>query len=99
MPFGSINPSPQTINGSDDGYDPKEPIRGFGQLHVSGTGWGTNGQIFLSPQIGVAVGEAAHDSPKSNETAFPYEYQVKLKRYNITTQITPSYHSAIYRFI
>ncbi|WP_165501823.1 GH92 family glycosyl hydrolase [Pedobacter frigiditerrae] len=98
LPFGSINPSPQTINGSDDGYDPKEPIRGFGQLHVSGTGWGTNGQVFLSPQIGVAVGEAAHDSPKSNETAFPYEYGVKLNRYNITTQVTPSYHSAIYRF-
>ncbi|MBC7720778.1 MAG: glycoside hydrolase family 92 protein [Pedobacter sp.] len=98
LPFGSISPSPQTKNGSDDGYDPSQPIRGFGQLQESGTGWGTNGQIFLSPQIGLAVGEANHDSPKSNEKAMPYEYQVILDRYNIKTQFTPSYHSAIYRF-
>ncbi|MEI7501918.1 MAG: M14 family zinc carboxypeptidase, partial [Paludibacter sp.] len=52
LPFGCISPSPQTKRGSDDGYHPAEPIRGFGQLHVSGTGWGTNGQIFVSPQIG-----------------------------------------------
>jgi putative alpha-1,2-mannosidase len=73
-PFGSINPSPQTKKGGNDGYNPNEPIRGFGQLHVSGTGWGTNGQVFISPQIGLAVGEADHDSPKANEKASPYEY-------------------------
>ncbi|HEX7584385.1 MAG TPA: hypothetical protein VF373_06820, partial [Prolixibacteraceae bacterium] len=28
LPFGSINPSPQTPNGGDDGYDPGQPIRG-----------------------------------------------------------------------
>lgn len=98
LPLGSINPSPQTKNGEDDGYNPKEPIRGFGQLHVSGTGWGTNGQIFLSPQIGLAVREAEHDSPKSDETAKPYEYGVTLSRYGITTKVCPSYHSAIYQF-
>jgi len=98
LPFGSINPSPQTKNGNDDGYNPNEPIRGFGQLHVSGTGWGTNGQIFLSPQIGLAVGEIEHDSPKSNESAHPYEYKVTLNRYKIGVQFTPSLHSAIYKF-
>jgi putative alpha-1,2-mannosidase len=40
LPFGSINPSPQTPGGEHDGYNPQQPIRGFGQLHVSGTGWG-----------------------------------------------------------
>jgi predicted alpha-1,2-mannosidase len=98
LPHGSINPSPQTINGEDDGYNAQEPIRGFGQLHVTGTGWGTNGQIFLSPQIGLAVAEAAHDSPKSNETATPYEYGVTLSRYHINTRVSPSNHSAIYQF-
>ncbi|MBC7889682.1 MAG: glycoside hydrolase family 92 protein [Ferruginibacter sp.] len=98
LPFGSINPSPQTQRGQDDGYHPKEPIRGFGQLHVSATGWGTNGQIFLSPQTGLAVGDKEHDSPKSNEKATPYEYQVTLNRYNIATRVSPSYHSAIYQF-
>ena len=98
LPFGSINPSPQTPNGENDGYDPGQPIRGFGQLHVSGTGYGKYGQIFLSPQVGLAVGEAEHDSPKSNEIAFPYEYGVTLTKYNIRTEFTPSYHSAIYKF-
>ncbi len=98
LPSGSINPSPQTKYGNDDGYDPAEPIRGFGQLPVSGTGWGTNGQIFLSPQIGLAVAETAHDSPKSAESATPYEYQVTLNRYKIKVKMSPSYHAAIYRF-
>jgi predicted alpha-1,2-mannosidase len=99
MPFGSINPSPQTPGGNMAGYDPSQPIRGFGQLHVSGTGWGKYGQIFVSPQIGLAVGENDHDSPKSNETAHPYEYGVTLNRYNIRTEFVPSFHSAMYRFV
>ncbi len=98
LPAGSINPSPQTPKGNDDGYDPNEPIRGFCQLSVSGTGWGKYGQIFFSPQIGLAVGETDHDSPKDNEVAKAYEYSVKLNRYNIKTDFTPSFHSAIYRF-
>lgn len=99
LPFGSINPSPQTPKGEHDGYNPDEPIRGFGQLHASGTGWGKYGQIFVSPQIGLAVGENEHDSPKLNETAHPYEYGVTLDRYHIRTEVTQSYHAAIYRFI
>ena len=98
LPFGSINPSPQTQKGSHDGYSPDEPIRGFGQLHVSGTGWGKYGQIFISPQLDLSIGETDHDSPKENEKATAYEYSVKLSRYNIITDLTPSFHSAIYRF-
>lgn len=98
LPFGSINPSPQTPDGSHDGYSPDEPIRGFGQLQVSGTGWGKYGQVFVSPQVGLAVGEKDHDSPKSNEVAKAYEYCVDLTRYHVGVQLTPSYHSAIYRF-
>lgn len=98
LPFGSINPGPQTQKGSHDGYSPNEPIRGFGQLHVSGTGWGKYGQIFFSPQIGLAIEETEHDSPKEAEQAKAYEYSVRLSRYGIKTDLTPSYHSAIYRF-
>jgi predicted alpha-1,2-mannosidase len=98
LPFGSVSPSPQTVNGGNDGYSPDEPIRGFGQLHVSGTGWGTNGQVFLSPQTGLAVGEADHDSPKSEETATPYEYAVTLQRYHIGVRLAPARHSVIYQF-
>lgn len=98
LPFGSINPSPQTPNGAHDGYSPVEPIRGFGQLHVSGTGWGKYGQFLISPQIGLTFGETMHDSPKGKESAKAYEYSVNLSRYNIQTDLTPAFHSAIYRF-
>ena len=98
VPFGSLNPSPQTPLGSHDGYSPHEAIRGFGQLHVSGTGWGKYGQIFVSSQIGLRVGEKEHDSPKASEIARAYEYRVLLTRYNIRVECTPSRHTAIYRF-
>lgn len=102
LPNGSISPSPQTapgnVNGDMDCYVMGQPIRGFGQLHVSGTGWGKYGQVFISPQVGLAVGEAEHDSPKADEVAKPYEYSVLLSRYGIKTDFTPSIHSAMYRF-
>ena len=98
LPFGSINPGPQTPNSNQNGYNPTQPIRGFGQLHVSGIGWGKYGQIFVSPQVGLAVGEAEHDSPKSDELVRPNQYSVTLSRYGIRTEIAPAMHTAIYRF-
>lgn len=99
LPFGSISPSPQSQNGSMDGYNPKEPIRGFGQLHVSGTGWGSYGHFLVSPVTGkVDVGLNSHDSRQSEEIARPYYYSVYLDRYGIKSEIAPSHYSVIYRF-
>ncbi len=98
LPFASINPSPQTPDGEHDGYAPNKPIRGFGQLHVSGTGWGKYGHFLLSPQIGLKVGETEHDSPASDEITQPNYYKATLTRYGITAEVTPAEHSAIYQF-
>lgn len=102
LPNASINPSPQTapgkVNWDMDGYVMGNDIRGFGQLHVSGTGWGKYGQVFVSPQVGLAVGETEHDSPKADETATPFQYGVTLTRYGIRASVAPSVHSAIYKF-
>lgn len=102
LPNATINPSPHTapgkVNYDMDCYIMGQPIRGFAQLHVSGTGWGKYGQVFLSPQVGLKVGETEHDSPQENETATPYEYSVKLSRYGIGTKVTPAKHSAMYQF-
>ncbi len=99
LPFGSINPSPDTPNGHTDGYDYSSKIRGFSQLHVSGTGGsGKYGQFLISPQTGIHVAEDGHDSEKSNEIAEAGYYKVKLNRYNITCEVTPTQHSAVYRF-
>lgn len=97
LPYGSINPSPQTENGDMDGYHPDYPIRGFGQLHVSGTGWGSYGHFLVSPQTGL-VGVAEHDSPHSEDITCAYYYKTKLDRYGITAEIAPSYYSTMYRF-
>ncbi len=97
LPFASINPSPQTPNGEHDGYKFGEPIRGFGQLHVSGTGWGKYGHFLLSPQIGLKVEETEHDSPASEQITRPNYYKANLDRYSIVAEIAPTTHAAIYR--
>ena len=99
MPFGSINPSPQTPNGSTSGYNPKFPVRGFGQLHVSGTGGsGKYGHFLVSPQVGFEFRNDKHDSPASQVDAKPYLFRCFLDRYKIQTEITPTHHTALYRF-
>lgn len=98
IPHGSINPSPQTNHGGHGGYKENQPIRGFAQLHVSGTGWGRYGQLLLSPQRGFNPVENGHDSDKADEVITPYYYKVRLTRYDIVTEIAPSAHSAAYRF-
>ncbi len=98
VPFGSINPSPETPDGGNGGYAPGKPVRGFGQLHVSGTGWGKYGHFLISPQIGLHPGEEDHDSPISDEAANASYYRAYLERYGITTEVTPTRHCAIYRF-
>lgn len=98
LPFASINPSPQTPNGGHDGYHPERPIRGFGQLHVSGTGWGKYGNFLLSPQIGLSTAAEGHDSEKSQEVAKPYAYSVYLDRYAIGVAFAPTAHCVLYTF-
>lgn len=99
LPYGSINPSPQTINGGMDGYNPNEPIRGFAQLQASGTGWGAYGHFLISPTTGrLDVGVDNHDSPHSDDVTKAYYYKTTLNRYNIKVEIAPAHYSAIYRF-
>ena len=99
VPFGSVNPSPDSPGGWTDGYTPGNPIRGFSQLHVSGTGGGGKyGQFLISPQVGLATSEHGHDSPASSEYASPAYYTVTLDRYKIRTELSPTSHAAIYRF-
>lgn len=99
LPYGSINPSPQTEKGRSDGYNPLEPIRGFGQLHVSGTGWPTYGNFLISPETGKLVTALkGHDSEHSGEVTKAYYFSTNLDRYGIKAEVTPSHYSAIYRF-
>lgn len=98
LPYGSINPSPQTPGARSDGYNPDEPIRGFGQLHVSGTGWPTYGNFLVSAQTGLATGREEHDSKHSCEITRPYLFATTLDRYGIRAEVSPAHYSAMYRF-
>lgn len=99
LPYSSISPSPQTEKGGMDGYHPDKPIRGFGQLHASGTGWGAYGHFLISPVTGeLNVGIESHDSSHSEDVTKAYYYKTQLDRYDVTAEIAPSHYSAIYRF-
>ena len=52
-PNASVNPAPDTKGGQHSGYFTGNDIRGFSQIHASGTGYGKYGQFLLSPQIGL----------------------------------------------
>jgi predicted alpha-1,2-mannosidase len=99
LPWGSINPGPDTPDGNTDGYNPNQKIRGFSQLHVTGTGgMGKYGQFLISPQIGLNVAEDGHDSGKAEEVPQASSYKVRLTNYDILCEFTPTKHAAIYRF-
>lgn len=99
LPYGSINPSPQTKDGCTDGYEPGRPIDGFAQLHVSGTGWGSYGHFLIQPQTGeLMTAPGTHSSEHSDDITLPYMYATTLDRYGVRVEVAPSYYSSIYRF-
>lgn len=99
LPYGSINPSPQTSGGEADGYAPGQPIDGFAQLHVSGTGWSSYGHFLIQPQTGgLMTAPGTHSSGHSDDVTLPYLYATTLDRYGVRVEVAPSHYSAVYRF-
>ena len=98
-PNGSANPSPDTAHGGHAGYFSGQDVRGFSQIHASGTGYGKYGEFLISPQIGLNCGLKDHDSGVIDEIATCFEYAVTLTRYGIRCFVTPTEHCAIYKFV
>lgn len=99
LPHASIYPSPDTLAPRPSGYNHKEPIVGFSQLHTQGTGGKPSyGNFLISPQIGLEIQESAHASAKGRESAAACRYSVRLEKYGIDCAVVPSVHSALYRF-
>ena len=101
LPAGSIHPSPETLEKDCGGYTRNQPIVGFGQAYISGSG-GTKcyGNFLLAPMIGPVELEAdkrASFAVSESEIARCYEYAVALQN-GICARITPAHHSAIYSF-
>lgn len=100
VPFGSINPGPDSENGTTGGYNVDTDIFGFSQLHVSGTGGASKyGNFLLSPQIGIETNPVKYKSSKTDEESFAGYFKAKLTKHNIVSEITSTHNAALYRFI
>ena len=101
LPHGSIHPSPDTLRPGNGGYRFKNGggIVGFSQLHAQGTGGNKSyGNFLISPQLGLAIAEPEHASETAEELARVDSYRVRLAKYGILCELTPTAHAAIYRF-
>jgi predicted alpha-1,2-mannosidase len=98
VPFGFANPSPDTLHHETSGYDSAQPIIGFSQTHVSGTGGGSKyGNFRVTPEVGpVNVEDLA--SPKADEVASPGYYAVTLTRPRVRVELTTTRLTAVHRY-
>jgi predicted alpha-1,2-mannosidase len=97
-PFGFANPSPDTLQHDTSGYDSKQPIIGFSQTHVSGTGGASKyGNFRITPEVGeLKTTDLA--SPKKDETASPGYYAVTLTRPEVRVELTATRLVAVHRY-
>lgn len=99
LPHSSVYPSPNTIKGHNGGYAVNEKITGFAQLHTQGSGGlKSYGNFLVSPQIGLRISEAEHQSNKEEEQTSASFYKVKLKNYGILCELSPSNNASLYKF-
>ena len=99
LPAGSIHPSPETLENDNGGYLRNQPIVGFGNAYISGSGGKKcYGNFLISPVLGnikLDREKRAAFAKKGKETARCYEYAVELEN-GISVKVTPAYASAIY---
>ncbi|MBQ3256540.1 MAG: GH92 family glycosyl hydrolase [Oscillospiraceae bacterium] len=101
LPGGSIHPSPETLIKDCGGYTREQPIVGFGQAYLSGTG-GTKsfGNYLLAPMVdGIDLESKSRASfaVEGSEIARCFEYTVALEN-GIKAKVTPAHNAAIYSF-
>ena len=99
LPFGMVKPGPDVGKNTDNsGWNPKDDINGFSQVHVSGTGGGASyGNILLQPTTGNPQARG-YGSPREQERASLGFYGVRLQRYAIDVEVTAADRASLYRF-
>jgi predicted alpha-1,2-mannosidase len=99
-PFGMVKPGPDCNRDSNSGYSPDmdQPLYGFSQLHVSGTGGGPKyGNISIMP-FGGDFENIMQSSLREQEMASAGYYSVLLNKWKIKAELTTSPKVAFYRF-
>lgn len=100
-PFGMVKPGPDCDEDANSGYvsDQRQPVYGFSQLHVSGTGGGPKyGNISVMP-FGGDFDHILQTSLREQETASAGYYSVLLKKWDIRAELTASPKVAFHRYI
>ena len=105
MPFGMIQPGPDTrLNGWDgcSGYHYTDTVvYGFSQTHLSGTGIEDYCDFLMMPTTGKPqFSNQLYASPfqKKNEKASPGYYRTFLDKYQINAEITTTRRAGLYKF-
>jgi len=101
LPAGSIHPSPETLEKDCGGYLRNQPIIGFGNAYVSGSG-GTKcyGNYLLAPMLGAIEPEHARRASfakPGTEKGRCFGYAVQLEN-GIGVRLAPAHNAAIYEF-
>jgi predicted alpha-1,2-mannosidase len=99
LPFGMVKAGPDCGNlDSNSGYHPTDPVRGFSQVHVSGTGGGPKyGNILVYPFAG-DVNLDDYGSPRGKEVAKAGYYAAELTAGNILAELTCTRKTAFHRY-
>ena len=98
-PFGMLKAGPDMLgNDGNGGWKTGFPIDGFSQVHVSGTGGGSEyGNILVQPTRG-GITVRGLGSKYHGEAASPGFFHVSLDRWGVDVDIAAARRSAIYRF-
>ncbi|MDE1191977.1 MAG: GH92 family glycosyl hydrolase [Arachidicoccus sp.] len=106
VPWGAVQVGPDNfVQGWDwcSGYHYSDSIvRGFSQLHLSGTGIGDLGDVLMMPyegKIKINPKEYADKYSHTDEECTPGYYSVKLKNSGIQVQLTSSERVAYHKYI
>lgn len=99
VPYGMIKPSVDAVSMPNSGWAPMpQPILGFAQTHVSGTGGGQKyGNILLMPYCGEISGKTVLTDLRRSEVIDLGYYATALES-GIKVDVTAAHSAAIYRF-
>ena len=102
LPTGSIHPSPETLEKDCGGYTRNQPIIGFGNAYVSGTGGlKCYGNFLIAPtleKVQLDHSSRATYAVAGSEKSTCYEYKVMLEN-GISAKVSPAHDAAIYSFV
>ncbi len=100
VPFGFVELSPDTTDRSTSGYSSEGLVLGFSHTHVSGTGGGSKYGNFRVTPVAGTISSANMASEKSEESATPGYYKVKLKQDQgaVLCELTASRLTGVERF-